>query len=141
MSATWLYALGGVVLVSLISLIGVVSLAVNEQRLKQAFFVLISLATGALFGDAFIHLLPESYALSKGSLKTPVCVLAGLLSFFILEKFLRWRHEHLLPAESTIKSMGWLNLIADGLHNLLTACSLARPFWPVYQLASQRRLP
>ncbi|HKE04902.1 MAG TPA: hypothetical protein VKE91_12650 [Blastocatellia bacterium] len=46
------------VLVSLISLIGIVTISVNGQRLKQVVFRLVSLAAGGLFGDAFIHLLP-----------------------------------------------------------------------------------
>ena len=30
----------------------------QEQTLKQIIFVMVSLAVGSLFGDAFIHLLP-----------------------------------------------------------------------------------
>ncbi|OGL54092.1 hypothetical protein A3K55_02580 [Candidatus Shapirobacteria bacterium RBG_13_44_7] len=46
----------------------------------------ISFATGALLGNVFFHLLPETqdYPL----------ILVGLLSFFVLEKFLRWHHCH-----------------------------------------------
>ena len=38
--------------------------------------------------------------------------------FFLLEKFLRWRHDH-MPQEHAIHPVGYLNLLADGLHNLI----------------------
>jgi zinc transporter ZupT len=82
MPATWFQAIGSVVLVSLISLIGIVTISVNEQRLKRIVFALVSLAAGGLFGDAFIHLLPEAYELSRGGVKAPICVLAGLFAFW-----------------------------------------------------------
>lgn len=46
----------------------------------------ISLAVGVLLGNVFFHLLPKS---SNFNL-----VLLGLLTFFVLEKFLRWHHCH-----------------------------------------------
>ena len=119
MPATWVQTIGSVILVSLISLIGIVTISVNEQRLKRVVFALVSLAAGGLFGDAFIHLLPEAYEMSKGEVKAPICVLAGLFAFFVLEKFLRWKHERSLPSEREIHPVGWLNLFADGAHNLI----------------------
>jgi zinc and cadmium transporter len=119
MPATWVQAIGSVILVSIISLIGIVTISVNEQRLKQVVFALVSLAAGGLFGDAFIHLLPEAYEMSRSGMKAPICVLAGLFSFFVLEKFLRWKHEHSLPSGREVQPVGWLNLFADGAHNLI----------------------
>ena len=48
--------------------------------------ILVSLATGFLLGNVFFHLLPESDNYNY--------VLLGLLSFFLLEKVLRWHHCH-----------------------------------------------
>ncbi|MCI0391044.1 MAG: ZIP family metal transporter [Acidobacteria bacterium] len=119
MQEPWVLAIGSVVLVSLISLIGVITISMSEERLKGIVFALVSLAAGGLFGDAFIHLLPESYELSRGRMKAPICVLTGLLTFFVLEKVLRWRHEHSLSSEHKVHPVGWLNLFADGVHNLI----------------------
>lgn len=119
MPAVWFQTIFGVVLVSLISLVGVATVSISQARLKRMLFVLIGLAAGGLFGDAFIHLLPESYAQLNARRTVAAYVLAGLFGFFILEKFLRWRHEHSLPAPDKIHPMGWMNLVADGLHNLI----------------------
>lgn len=43
----------------------------------------MSLAAGAMFGDAFIHILPESFAVPVGAIATSTYVPTGILSFFI----------------------------------------------------------
>jgi len=119
MSLVWLYTLVSVLLVSLISLIGVASLSLSERRLNQILFLLVSLAVGGMLGDAFLHLLPEAYARSQGSLDTPLAVLAGIFGFFTLEKILRWRHEHPYQSRRSLQPLGYVNLAADGIHNLV----------------------
>lgn len=119
LSAKVLYAIASVTVVSLVSLVGIITISVNEQRLRSVLFVLVSLAVGAMFGDAFIHLLPESFQKSADTLMPSMSVLAGILGFFILEKFLRWRHQHTLESNNRIHPLGYLNLIADGVHNLI----------------------
>jgi zinc and cadmium transporter len=118
-SAERVYALVSVILVSLISLVGIAFVSINEERLKQLIFIMVSLAVGSLFGDAFIHLLPESFEKSRAQLETSLYVLAGIFLFFILEKFLLWRHQHTLEFSNAIRPMGYMNLFADGVHNLI----------------------
>lgn len=115
--AVWSYTLGSVVIVSLMSLVGVLAVAVDEQRLRHTTFGLVSLAAGAIFGDVFIHLLPDAFDTSGTS--ASLSIVAGIFSFFILEKFVRWRHEHRSSVRGDIQPFGYLNLIADGLHNLI----------------------
>ena len=55
----WLYALGSVLIVSLISLAGVFTLSIKQDKMKKFLIYMISFSAGALFGDAFLHLLPE----------------------------------------------------------------------------------
>jgi zinc and cadmium transporter len=119
MPTIWFYALASVIAVSAIALIGLAVVAVQPQRLRRILFALISLAAGSMFGDVFIHLLPESYAQSEDHVTTALMVLAGIFGFFSLEKFLRWRHEHLVDAQVRIQPVGYLNLVADGVHNLI----------------------
>lgn len=116
MSIEWFYAIISVILVSLVSLIGIAIILLNEEKIGRAIFVLVSLAAGGLFGDVFIHLLPESFKKSGAGLETSLYVLSGILSFFILEKFLHWRHEH---TDTYIQTFGYMNLLADGIHNLI----------------------
>lgn len=116
---SWIYALTSVMVVSLISLIGLATISLSEKKLRRALFFLVSLAVGGLFGDAFIHLLPEAFENAQATRLTSLSVLGGLFVFLILEKVLRWRHEHMPAQRIQINPTGWLNLFADGLHNLI----------------------
>lgn len=115
----WLYTLLSVFLVSLISLVGIVTLAMDEKRLKRALLFLVSFAVGGLFGDVFIHILPEAFEKAASSLRVSFGVMAGILVFFILEKFIYWRHCHSGVCDMHNKPVVWLNLIGDAFHNFI----------------------
>jgi len=115
----WLYALASVILVSLLSVIGVVFISISEAKLKQIVFVLVSLAVGSLFGDVFIHLLPQAFEKLEARLEASLYLLAGIFIFFVLEKFIRWRHQHDLESQNAIHPVGYMNLLADGIHNFI----------------------
>ncbi|MBI4354944.1 MAG: ZIP family metal transporter [Candidatus Omnitrophica bacterium] len=119
MSRVWLWALASVTMVGLVSFVGLFAVAWGEARLRRAIFIMVSLAVGAMFGDAFIHLLPEAFHRSHLPLATSLYILAGIFAFFLLEKFLRWRHEHAALECPAIHPVGYMNLVADGLHNLI----------------------
>ena len=106
-------------MVSLLSLVGLAFISVAEEKLKRIVFFMVSLAVGGLFGDAFIHLLPESFERLGNKLQASVLVLAGILAFFVLEKFLLWRHQHVLASDHSIHPVGYINLLADGAHNFI----------------------
>ncbi len=133
MLTIWLYTLGSVTAVSLVSLIGVATLALNEKRLRKILFLLVALAAGALFGDVIFHILPELFSENKSPLTAGLGIISGLLVFFMLEKFLHWRHHHQVdtcdePGHHAIAPVGHLNLIADGLHNLLDGAIIGASF-------------
>lgn len=121
MAGEWIYALLSVFVVSAISLIGLAAISLSDRALKRIIFISVSLAAGAMFGDAFIHILPESFAEPERKLLTSSYVLSGILTFFILEKFLHWRHAHHVEnaGVDTVAAFGYLNLFADGAHNLI----------------------
>ena len=114
----WGYSLISVILVSLISLIGILALLLHKDT-KKITFLLVSFAVGGLFGDAFIHLIPESFEEMSNSLAAPLWVLLGMMIFFVLEKFLRWRHCHLSEDEEHIHPVVTMNLVGDAVHNLI----------------------
>ncbi|MBS3115125.1 ZIP family metal transporter, partial [Candidatus Woesearchaeota archaeon] len=58
MPSVWTNTILSVIIVSLISLIGVFFLSLKEKKLNKILHLLVSFATGALFGDVFIHLMP-----------------------------------------------------------------------------------
>jgi zinc and cadmium transporter len=121
MSNEWFHTLLSVFVVSGISLIGIATISFSERVVKRVVFISVSLAAGAMFGDAFIHILPESFAEPGRKLSISTYVLLGILTFFILEKFLRWRHAHEFEHDSVrvIEPVGYLNLFADAIHNLI----------------------
>lgn len=114
----WIYAVISVVLVSLISLIGIFTFSLGKDKLKKMTLFLVSFAVGAMFGDTFIHLLPESFERLGTNLLTSLYVILGILIFFILEKFLRWRHCHISDEEHLHPAVT-MNLFGDGIHNLI----------------------
>ncbi|MDD5019563.1 MAG: ZIP family metal transporter [Candidatus Omnitrophica bacterium] len=116
---TWIYALLSVFLVSIISLVGILALAIDERRLKRALLFLVSFAVGGLFGDVFIHILPEAFEEAVSPLRVSFGVIAGILLFFILEKFIYWRHCHAGVCDMHDKPVVWLNLIGDAFHNFI----------------------
>jgi zinc and cadmium transporter len=118
MTTSFLYMVISVSVVSLLSLIGISLLALSHETFHKIVFVLVALAVGALFGDAFLHLLPEAYSDPTHSTQTSLYVLAGILLFFILENFLQWRHQHSDEHEE-IQPFGYLNLTADMSHNFI----------------------
>ena len=89
------YTLLSVALISLISLIGVFTLSLNEKFLKKVLLYLVSFSAGALFGDTFIHLLPEIMEQSKFTLHISLVILLGIVFSFVIEKILQWRHCHI----------------------------------------------
>ena len=119
MTWVWLYALCSVIVVSLVSLIGLLTVSWSPERLERVLFVMVSLAVGAMFGNAFIHLLPHAFSASSAPLQSSLLILAGILTFLIMEKFLLWRHDHLASAQHEIHPVGYMNLFADGLHNFV----------------------
>lgn len=122
------YALGSVVLISLISLVGVFTLSVSDRLLGRVVMALVAMSVGALLGDAFLHLLPEAFAAAPGSVLPSLYVLAGIMGFFVMEKFLRWRHQHTLEACCPIHPVGHMNLVGDALHNFVDGVLVAAGF-------------
>ena len=115
----WCWTLTSVVVVSLSSFIGVVAISSNAIGVQRAVFVLVSLAVGAMFGDAFIHLLPQAFKAPDATIATSLYLLGGIILFFLLEKFLLWRHEHIPHYGDCIHPVGYVNVVAEGLHNLI----------------------
>jgi zinc and cadmium transporter len=114
----WGYSLLSVFIVSVLSLVGIFALLLHKDT-KKITFLLVSFAVGALFGDAFIHLLPESFQEIGNNLAVALWILLGIIIFFVLEKFLRWRHCHLSENEEHVHPMVTMNLVGDGVHNLI----------------------
>ncbi len=118
MQIEWFYALISVFIVSLASFIGMFFVSMQEKRLRNILLLLVSFSTGALLGDAFLHLLPEA-AENGFTINVSLYVLSGIAVFFLVEKVIYWRHCHLPQNKEHVHPFALLNLFGDGVHNFL----------------------
>lgn len=128
MSQALVYSLISVLVVSLISFVGVITIVLKKQYLKGFLLFMVSFAAGALLGDVFLHLLPELIHEHGFGLEISFYILLGILSFFILEKVLHWRHCHMMGAAGHTHPMGIVNLVGGGFHNLIDGALIAASY-------------
>src|SRR5215831_1437560 len=107
---------------------------------------LVSFATGALLGAALLGLLPHAIESAgvAGVHSVGLTLLFGILVFFLLEKFVLWRHCHVEVCEGHEDAHGHdhgvvtdkqrdaasarLILLGDGFHNVLDGVLIAAAF-------------
>lgn len=124
----WLYTLLSVIIISLISLIGVFTFAISAEKMKKVLIYLVSFAAGTLLGDAFIHLIPEAFSEIKNTILLSLSILAGILAFFVMEKFLHWRHCHEVACEEHPHPFSYVLLVGDMMHNFIDGLIIAASY-------------
>jgi zinc and cadmium transporter len=111
-----------------------VFLMLDDRRRAAVLPHLVSFATGALLGAAFLGLVP--HALESigpgGAHRVGLGLLLGILTFFLLEKFVLWRHCHDDPCEMHSPShaardaaSARMILAGDSFHNVLDGVLIA----------------
>ncbi|MGL6224406.1 MAG: ZIP family metal transporter, partial [Steroidobacteraceae bacterium] len=98
---------------------------------------LVSFATGTLLAAAFLGLIPHALegAGPAATHHVGLALLVGILLFFLLEKFVLWRHCHDDPCEmhsptpdARDRASANLILAGDTFHNLLDGVLVAAAF-------------
>jgi zinc and cadmium transporter len=117
--AVLLYSLVSVALVSVVSLVGVLTFSLNEKAFKNSLLYLVSFSAGGLFGDAFIHLIPEAAEANSFGVHVSLLILFGIIVSFSVETFLKWRHCHIPTSQEHPHSFVYMNLLGDAVHNFL----------------------
>lgn len=120
----WIVA-GGLAM-SAIALSGAITILLPPRWLDRLINPLVAIAAGSLFGGAFFHMLPEAVDHIGNELPVYGSLAAGFVTFFLLEQFLHWHHSHRVIVE--LQPLGYLILLADGLHNLLGGIAVAGTF-------------
>lgn len=120
----WVYTIVSVIAISLVSFVGALTFALNTQKLRKVLLFLVSFSAGALLADALVHLIPQA-AEGGFNISVSVSILAGILAFFILEKFIQWRHCHIPTSRSHPHPLAYMNLVGDIFHNFLDGVVIA----------------
>jgi len=115
----WTYSLFSVLIVSLISLIGLFTLSIKENQLKNILIYSISFSAGALFGDVFIHLLPEIIEKNGLTVQISTFTLLGIVISLFIEKIIHWRHCHMPVNKTHVHRFAYMNLFGDSIHNFI----------------------
>lgn len=125
----WGYSLVSVALVGAVPLLGLAGLLGAERRVQRSVPFLVSFAVGALLGGAVLHLLPEAVARLGMGPQLSFSFLAGFVAFFVLERFL-WLHSHESRDQEARRPrpVATLNLVGDGVHNLVDGMVIAASY-------------
>lgn len=124
---TFLWILGGGILMSALALVGSTTLLLTESALRRWLLPLVAFAAGSLIGGALFHMIPAAEASLGSRLEVYVWVAVGFSLFFGLEQFLHWHHCHRASADCK-QPLTYLILLGDGLHNFLGGLAIAGAF-------------
>lgn len=103
---------------------------------------LIGYAVGALLGAVFLDILPHAVESAASIEQLSAVVLSGILLFFVLEKFVLWRHCHIDSCEAHDHHhdsgdhgrTGLMILVGDTFHNFVDGILIAAAFMSDVQL-------
>lgn len=118
------YILLATAAVSIVSLVGILTISLKKDALDRFLLPMVALAAGVLLGGGFLHLLPEAVE-GLGEIAFIYTIL-GLVLFFVLERILYWRHCH--NGVCDVHVFTYMNLLGDTVHNFVDGLIIAASF-------------
>ena len=112
---------------SALALVGAITIFLPPPALARVLLPMVGLAAGSLLGGAFFHMFPESVDALGNDMDIYLALVVGFLVFFALEQFLHWHHCHRAEHDEH-RPLGYLVLLADGLHNLIGGLAVGGAF-------------
>jgi len=110
---------------SLLSGLGALFLALNDEKTEILTPYLISLSAGTIFGGVFIHLVFK-LANNVGYTRfTGLLVLTGLAGSLVLERLVHW---HCHNQDHHIEAFSYVLVAGDAVHNVLDGILIASSF-------------
>ncbi|QDS91702.1 Zinc transporter ZupT [Roseimaritima multifibrata] len=112
----WIIVSG--VAMSVLSLVGGLTLILKKSTLERVMLPLVAFAAGALIGGALFHMIPNAIDEIGNTTSVYVWIAAGFILFLAVEQFLNWHHSH-SPDAADRQPLTYLILLGDGLHNFV----------------------
>ncbi|MFP3951247.1 MAG: ZIP family metal transporter [Candidatus Bathyarchaeia archaeon] len=120
--------------ISLLSLIGIFTLSMNESLLQKILNMLVSFSAGTILGASLFDLLPEAVESVPGK-SVYIYISMGFVAFLFLERLIYWYHGsgHIDSLDSMgdgkpVKEFAYLNLMGDFIHNFIDGMIIAAGF-------------
>ncbi len=121
-------AILSVIAISLVSLVGILTLLIRKQKIHDAVMYIVAFSAGAMLGDVFIHLLPELAEEAGFSTIISLYILVGIVATFILEKAIHWHHGHTHDKKKLPHPVTMITLVGDGAHNFIDGVAVAASY-------------
>jgi zinc and cadmium transporter len=125
-----LISLASVLSVSVLSFLGIFLFLLDKKFIQKILLYVVSFSTGALLGDVFFHMLPDMAEKPEFFSQAMQIILTGILFSFAMEKFIHWRHCHVLPEEDHDHhhALGYMSLAGESMHNFVDGIVIAVSF-------------
>jgi len=127
----WIATLISSVLVSLVSFVGIAFLSIKQETFNRLMLWLICFAAGALLGNSFFHLIPETYHSINNLTLASGLIIGGFLFFLLIDQLLR-NHAHHTDNQN-IHTFGYLNLYSDAIHHFTDGVLIAIAFMTSFE--------